>query len=344
MTQPTNPHDLAVREALSRRQTAAEFVANYLPANVTELMDLSTIEQVPDSFVDPELREHYSDLIYRLKLQRGGEAIVYVLIEHKSHPDGMVAFQLLRYIVRIWEKHSRESKGKLPPILPIVLYHGEKEWKVPENLAALIDFEGAEPLREFAPDLKYYLCDLRDYTPEDLRGGVRLQVILLALKYVFGGDTVERLAEIFGLLERLPAHELDKVESIRAVLTYWAKARGLKTEDVRRALEMEGQSAVETTMTAIDEWIQEGFDKGVIQGIEQGRQQGIERGRQEGLASAAVRLLGARLGILGAHLKDEIRELPYSELEELIVAAADFNTVVDLAAWIAERGTQHTQE
>jgi len=67
LTEPANPHDLLVKETFSRRKTATDFFANYLPNEVIALMDLSSVEQVPDSFVDPELREHFSDLLYRVR-------------------------------------------------------------------------------------------------------------------------------------------------------------------------------------------------------------------------------------------------------------------------------------
>jgi predicted transposase YdaD len=52
------------------------FIANYLPKNITALLDMDSVERLPDSFVDPELREHFSDLLYRVKLKRGGDAFV----------------------------------------------------------------------------------------------------------------------------------------------------------------------------------------------------------------------------------------------------------------------------
>jgi hypothetical protein len=38
----------------------------------------------------------------------GGQAYAYVLAEHKSGPDRDTAFQVLRYLMRIWEKSWRD--------------------------------------------------------------------------------------------------------------------------------------------------------------------------------------------------------------------------------------------
>ena len=123
---------------------------------------------------------------------------------------------------------------------------------------------------------------------------------------------------------------------MRAVLIYWSKARGLTREDVRRALAQQDPKEGETTMSAIEEWIQEG--------IEKGWQEGTEQGLQEGAASSVIRLLRARFGLLGSRLEDEIRDLSYPRLEELIVASLDFINVADLTTWTRECGTNNHPE
>jgi len=89
-------------------------------------------------------------------------------------------------------------------------------------------------------------------------------------------------------------------------------------------------------MSAIEEWIQEG--------IEKGWQEGTEQGLQEGAASSVIRLLRARFGLLGSRLEDEIRDLSYPRLEELIVASLDFINVADLTTWTRECGTNNHPE
>lgn len=59
--------------------------------------------------MDTELQEHFSDLLYRAQMRRGDAAYVYLLFEHKSAPEEMVAFQLLRHKAWIWEPPARRS-------------------------------------------------------------------------------------------------------------------------------------------------------------------------------------------------------------------------------------------
>lgn len=118
MAEITNPHDRFFKELLGQPAIAADFLINYLPPEVVAVLDLSAPEPVRDAFIDPELQQHFSDLLYRVRMRDGDAAFVYVLFEHKSAPNKLVAFQLLRYLVRIWERLVTDNNGQLPPIYP----------------------------------------------------------------------------------------------------------------------------------------------------------------------------------------------------------------------------------
>jgi predicted transposase/invertase (TIGR01784 family) len=178
----SNPHDHFFKEIFSRREVAADFVRRYLPPDIVAQLDLAGLHIVKDSFVDPNLREHFTDLLYQTRLQDGQDAYVYVLFEHKSHPEPLVAFQLLRYLVRIWEQVLKQGPvSHLPPIVPVVVYHGVETWRIDRRFRGL--FVDRPALMEYIPDFRYQLCDLSDYSDEEIAGEVLLQVTLLVLKW-----------------------------------------------------------------------------------------------------------------------------------------------------------------
>jgi predicted transposase/invertase (TIGR01784 family) len=100
----SNPHDRSFKEIWSREAIGQDFLRHYLPQEIVELLDLDSLELTKDSFVDRRLRQHYSDLLYRLKVKDGRPGFVYFLLEHKRAPKRFTALQLLRYRVQIWEK------------------------------------------------------------------------------------------------------------------------------------------------------------------------------------------------------------------------------------------------
>ncbi len=95
--------------------------------------------------------------------------------------DVLAAFQLLRYLVWIG-KQDLQQQGTLRPIFPVVLYHGPVKWTVGLNFWSL--FDAPEELRPYLPDYRYWLCDLSQYSEEEIEGAVVLRATLLALKYI----------------------------------------------------------------------------------------------------------------------------------------------------------------
>lgn len=79
MTEITKPHDKFFKEVFTRRDTAEEFLQNYLPGDVVRLLDLASLEYTKDSFVDKHLKEHFSDLFFKAYFKDGSPGYVYIL-------------------------------------------------------------------------------------------------------------------------------------------------------------------------------------------------------------------------------------------------------------------------
>jgi predicted transposase YdaD len=83
----------------SDKDNALVFLTHNLPGHVLKLIDLSTLEISKDSFIEKELADYYSDILYHVKLVDGSTGFIYVLFEHKSFFDRYVHLQLLEYMV-----------------------------------------------------------------------------------------------------------------------------------------------------------------------------------------------------------------------------------------------------
>lgn len=103
-----NPHDKFFKETFGDVTVAGDFLINYLPESVLEYIDIDTLDPQKDSFIDEKLEETFSDLLFKADIA-GNEGYIYFLFEHKSYPDKGIVFQVLRYMVEIWEaKLDRE--------------------------------------------------------------------------------------------------------------------------------------------------------------------------------------------------------------------------------------------
>jgi predicted transposase/invertase (TIGR01784 family) len=85
-----NPHDKLFRAVWSNPENAAGFLKHYLPENVLQVLDLASLEIAKDSFIEKDLKDYYSDILYKVMLAGKPAYLrgyIYVLFEHKSYFD-----------------------------------------------------------------------------------------------------------------------------------------------------------------------------------------------------------------------------------------------------------------
>lgn len=250
-------------------------------------------------------------------MKRGGAAYVYLLFEHKSRPEQLVAFQLLRYKVEIWEPLARRKVKKLPPIIPLVIYHGQRRWRVPRNFGALIEWgEAEQALRKYVDEFEHHLLDFSAFSEAEIVGAAFARVGLLVLKYAFTGELIERLPEIVRLL---PTRERSALEYLVTVIRYASEVSRPLTvsefEELKEQLPKETEELMETMASA---WVKEGMQKG----------------RQEAGVELTLRQLQLQIGEVSARTQARIRKLSFDQLAELGEALLDFKSAKDLAAWL----------
>ena len=292
-----NPHDRFFKAVFSRTEVAEDFLRHHLPADILALIRPGSLEIGKDSFIDPELKEHYSDLLYSIQMTTGQPGHVYLLFEHKSRPHPLIALDLLRYMTGIWGQAVKSGQGTpLPVILPIVLYHGRRQWRVATDFGSLFDIPPA--LVSHLPDYCYRLTDLSAFTDDELRGGVLLQAALLVMKYIFQDELPERIPGILGLLKDLPQQQ-SGLEYLHTVLRYLSRGTNkLSRTELNHAVQQTFARGAAIMSTIADEWIREGEQKGLLRGLQQGITQGISQGISQGELAVLRRQLTRRFGPL----------------------------------------------
>lgn len=119
-----NPHDKTFKKVLSDTKLAKRFFEQHLPFGMQKKVKLETLQLQKGSFVDDNLSEHLTDLLYSVDIA-DRDGYIYLLLEHQSTTDELMAFRLLKYMVNIMQHHLNTKKTKkLPLVLPVVYYVG----------------------------------------------------------------------------------------------------------------------------------------------------------------------------------------------------------------------------
>lgn len=331
MTDIPNPHDGLFKELLSRVDAAQDIARNYLPPTLVQRLDLGSMELVKDSWVDEELRQHFADVLYRLKWLNpdgsAGDVFLFILFEHKSQPDAETAFQLLRYMVQQWHSHLKTGSLPLPFIIPLVMYHGEAKWNYPQTFESLFG-EIPSDMRGYVPRFSYELLDLSLHSKRQIVGDALVRSTFSLMQSVFAANLDERMPEILETLATIRPAELRLLEMM---LRYVSVTGSLSESDLSAAVQAAFPlQASELMPTLAETWMQKGIEKGM--------EKGMEKGAHSGQLSLIIRQLTIKFGpAIDAAVQTEVGMLSTANLDQLGEDLLSLKTVDELHQWLARR-------
>lgn len=88
------------------------------------------------------MREHVTDVLVRVRLRGRRRAYVYLLLEHKRVSGRAVMFQVLRYLSAVYEHLARVHRGRVPCVLPLIVYNGLKAWTSSRRFLDFVEPQG----------------------------------------------------------------------------------------------------------------------------------------------------------------------------------------------------------
>lgn len=265
-----NPHDSLFKRTLGDKEVAVDFLENYLPGNVLKEIDLTDIKVAKDSFIDEELEESFSDVLYNVKIC-GKEGFIYFLFEHKSYSDKMTPIQMLGYITDIWGLFNNQSKTKmLPPIIPILIYHGDKKWNYGSSLSELIE-DTSVAISDYIPSYNYLIYDFSKYSDAEIKGQIKLRLFLKLISHIFDDDFDKGLREILPLLVELREKTtgLEYIETVvKYILNIGDEISLNELDQKSKNISAEGSAVI---MTIAEKIYHDGKEEGKKEGVEEGK-------------------------------------------------------------------------
>ena len=236
----------------------------------SDSLDFATLEKLPSEFVSEDLRRRSGDGVWRVRF-RDEWLYVLVLLEFQSTVDPHMALRILVYTGLLYQdlirREAAGADGRLPPVLPVVLYNGHSRWTAPVDMSELIAPVG-EDLARYQPVQRYFVLDGGIRRDDDLPWN---NLVSAVVRLENSRTPVDLKRAVDALVEWLPGPGQQEIkrsfgEWIRLVFAQ----RGLDVSELPSRPQLE---EVQTMLAdRVKEWFDEaeekGFKRGVVQGIE----------------------------------------------------------------------------
>jgi predicted transposase YdaD len=337
-------HDHGYKLLFSHSAMVADLLRAFVHEDWVRELDFSTLERVGGTFVTQALRERESDIIWRVRWSGECWLYVYLLLEFQSTVDPWMALRIMVYTGLLWQSLAREGElaagGRLPPVLPLVLYNGERPWRAALDVAELIA-EVPGGLERYRPRLRYCLLDQGRLAAEELAPLRNLAAALFRLEKSREVADVERV--LSNLVEWLRSPEESSLRQAFAVWIVKVLSNRLPEVQIPQVADlMEVKTMLAERVTEwTRQWKQEGFQEGLERGREEGREEGLERGLEAGLEKgreetlerlrgALLQELEARFGSLSERVRAQAGAL--HSIEEMVRLLARVATAPSLEA------------
>jgi len=283
------PHDATFRQFLTQPNVARDFMQLHLPAELRAICDLSTLKLESGSFVEDDLRQYFSDVLYSLKTT-AGDGYIHVLIEHQSTPDRHMAFRLIRYAIAAMQRHLEAGHKKLPLVIPVLFYTGKRS-PYPYSTRWLDEFnDPAQAERLYGG--AFPLVDVTVIPDDEIMTHRSMAALTLLQKHIHQRD----IATLTDRLATLLMADYLSSPQVTALIHYLLQAgESADYEAFVRELAQRVPQHGDALMTIAQQLEQKGIEKGIQlgeqRGIEKGLQLGEERGIEKGKLEVARTML-----------------------------------------------------
>ena len=262
-------HDKIFKELFSNKKEVTIFLNKYLNLQGTKNeIKQDELEKCSTEFLTSDKKTLESDILYKIKDKER-----YVLIEHQSTVDSLMAERILEYcveIIRMAKKQQEINKdSKLPAICPIVLYTGKRRWTAKTTYMELQENWYEMPKRL---ECSYVLIDVNQYSKEELIEE-RTSISKAMLMEKIGSDK-----EFVEVLEQVVEQDLTKEEQefLMDIIVNTAKEK-IEKEKVKELKEKiigkGGDNMVIENLSRI--WDMH-YERGVSEGKKEGKRAGIK--------------------------------------------------------------------
>ena len=313
--------DSGYKLLFSHPELVADLLRGFVPEPWVAEVDFATLTPVKGSYVSDDLRQRHDDVVWKVRL-RDQWLYVYVIIEFQSEPDPFMALRLLVYVGLLYQDLLRRNElpadGRLPPVLPVVLYNGTASWTGAVEFRELLT-PTPPGLERYQPRFQYLLLDEERYPQAALAGTENLAAALFRLDRSRSRDELQAVVD--DLLAWLATPER---RSLRRAFGIWLRrAFGIWLRRVFLRRRLPGAVIPEIDdLREVKAMLAERWE----QWTREWEQRGLQQGLQQGEVRLLLKLLRQRFGELPPWVMERLAAAETTQLEtwveELFSAAS----------------------
>ena len=259
-------HDKIFRTVLDRKSDAIALINKALNTQ----LEVQEIEKYNSSFINKVFQNREADIVYKIK-----DRSIFILIEHQTKVDYLMPYRILEYEVAIMQSaidldKIKNKESKIPLVIPIVLYTGNKKWNAKKYLE-----ENQEKIEGIENGLgNYNLIDINEMTEKEL---LEDNSFISKMMLIEKSKNTENIVEILEKIVKITKEE-DK-EKLRRIISIILEEKIGITKAKELIEKMEGD---EGNMLAVVDMIRRENQMYIEIGKKEGRKEGRKEGKIEG--------------------------------------------------------------
>ena len=312
-------YDASYKYLFSNPELVRDLIVGFIPDEWLHSLDYTTLKRVNASYVTDDLKQRHDDIIWKVKM--GGQwTYLYLLIEFQSSVEKYMALRVLVYQGLLYQDLLKRGEilddGRLPAILPIVLYNGKEAWTAATDIVDLI---ATVPgiVEQFKLKAKHLVIDKNALQNNPL---LSEQNLVAAIFHLEQSSTPK---DMQALIARLHEWLLDK-PNLRSQFAHWISQVLMRNEEYSIVLPEIHDLLELNVMLAdkIEEW--------ALAYKAEGETAGIAKGKAEAEILLFQKLLTKRFGSIPAGITQKIAQASLTELENWFDLAIDAKKLSDI--------------
>jgi hypothetical protein len=291
--------DSGYKQLFAHPEMVRDLLQAFLPYAWTGQLEVAAFERINASYVGGAGAQRHDDMVWRLRV--GGEIVyVYLLLEFQSYNDRWMALRMQVYVGLLYQdlikRHKLGRSGRLPPVLPIVLYGGRRAWTASQALSDLV-LPAPEGLGWLQAEQRYLLVD-HHRVPAQPPSGRNLVAALFGLRRCRSKQAAIELLRAIGVWIKEEHNQ-----PLRESLSGWI------TRCLRHKLQPKALAGREVAIMKDKEF--DSWEECILDEAMHGR----EEGREEAVRALLLRLLSRRAGGMPPEWERRIAESSLPDLQ-----------------------------